>query len=99
MRRESWVRYNWRPAMGWVYVAVCLFDFIIAPILWTAGQGYIITYAEDPKTAIVSQQWSPLTLQGSGLFHVAMGGFLGVTSWGRTREKLQGVAGMGFRLN
>ena len=29
---------------------------------------------------------------GGGLFHVAMGGVLGVTAYGRTQEKLGGVA-------
>jgi hypothetical protein len=37
--------------------------------------------------------WEPLTLQGAGLFHVAMGAILGVTAWSRGREKLAGVAG------
>jgi hypothetical protein len=37
----------------------------------------------------VAMQWQPLTLQGAGLYHVAMGAVIGVTAWGRTREKLE----------
>ena len=25
---EDWMQKRWRPAMGWTYMAVCLFDFI-----------------------------------------------------------------------
>jgi len=37
-------------------------------------------------------QWSPLTLQGAGLFHIAMGAVLGIAAFGRTQEKLAGAA-------
>jgi hypothetical protein len=34
----------------------------------------------------------PLTLQGAGLFHIAMGAVLGIAAFGRTQEKVAGVA-------
>ena len=37
-------------------------------------------------------QWNPLTLQGAGLFHIAMGAVLGIAAFGRTQEKLAGSA-------
>jgi hypothetical protein len=37
------------------------------------------------------RQWQPLTLQGAGLFHMAMGAVLGLSAWGRTQEKLGGA--------
>jgi hypothetical protein len=37
-------------------------------------------------------QWQPLTLQGAGLFHIAMGAVLGISAFGRTQEKLAGTA-------
>jgi len=37
-------------------------------------------------------QWQPLTLQGAGLFNVAMGAVLGIAAFGRTQEKLAGAA-------
>ena len=77
---EHWVKTHWRPMMGWTYMLTCVFDFIIFPILWSLFQ------AKLGITAI--QPWDPLTLKSSGLFHIAMGGVLGITSYGRTQEKL-----------
>lgn len=95
INQESWIRAKWRPALGWAYVIICLFDFMIAPILWTYAQNEA-EVSNEGTTAIVSQQWEPLTLGSGGFFHLAMGGILGVTAWGRTREKLNGVAGGGY---
>lgn len=81
VKPEDWMTSKWRPAMGWMYMAVCVFDFIIFPILWSMIQSV------DPQGSVITP-WTPLTLQGSGLFHVAMGAVLGVTSYGRTQEKL-----------
>jgi hypothetical protein len=68
--------------MGWSYMATCVFDFIIAPILWSIVQVL--------GSGSVSMQWQPLTLQGAGLYHVAMGAVLGIAAWGRTKEKVEG---------
>lgn len=77
---EHWVKTHWRPMMGWTYMVTCVFDFIVFPILWSLLQ------AKLGITAI--QPWDPITLKSSGLFHLAMGGVLGITSYGRTQEKL-----------
>jgi hypothetical protein len=69
--------------MGWMYMIVCITDFIIFPILWSMLQ------AMDKGS--VTSQWQPLTLQGAGLFHIAMGAIVGVTAWSRGQEKLGGV--------
>lgn len=82
-RKEDWMNSKWRPTMGWMYMAVCLTDFILFPILWSIIQAV----AEGQ----VSLQWQPITLQGAGLFHVAMGAVLGVAAYGRTQEKLVGA--------
>ncbi len=68
--------------MGWTYMATCIFDFIIAPILWSIVQAV--------AKGQVSNQWQPLTLQGGGLYHIAMGAVLGITAFGRTKEKVEG---------
>lgn len=83
--QEDWMARRWRPAMGWMYMVVCIFDFIIFPILWTAIQAY------DHQGA-VNIEWSPITLGGGGLFHVAMGAVLGVAAWSRGQEKIAGVS-------
>lgn len=77
----DWMSSKWRPAMGWMYMAVCIFDFIIFPIMWTIIQAY-------DQQGVVTTEWNPLTLKGSGLFHVAMGAVLGVTAWSRGQEKI-----------
>jgi len=80
----DWVNTKWRPMMGWMYMGTCTFDFIIAPILWSILQA---TYH-----GTVTSQWQPLTLQGAGLYHVAMGAVLGLTAYGRTKEKIAGAS-------
>jgi hypothetical protein len=42
-------------------------------------------------------QWNPLTLQGAGLFHIAMGAVLGIAAFGRTQEKLNGANNGGMQ--
>ncbi len=80
---EQWINRKWRPMMGWVYMVTCSFDFIIAPILWAMLQ--------SNSMGDVTLQWSPITLQGAGLYHVAMGAVLGLTAFGRTQEKIVGA--------
>jgi hypothetical protein len=90
-QQEDWMAKRWRPAMGWLYMAVCAFDFIIAPILWSVTQAY---YHIVPFV-----QWQPLTLQGAGLFHIAMGAVLGIAAYGRTQEKMAGANNGGLVNN
>lgn len=82
---ENWVNKRWRPAMGWTYMAVCIFDFILFPILYSIVQFWETQAAND-----AFRQWEPLTLQGAGLFHMAMGAVLGIAVYGRTKEKVEG---------
>lgn len=84
-KNEDWMNSKWRPAMGWMYMLVCTSDFVIFPILWS-----LVQVLGDGK---VETQWSPITLQGAGLFHMAMGAILGIAAYGRTQEKLGDKAG------
>jgi len=84
-KKEDWMNAKWRPMMGWMYMFVCVFDFVLAPIGWTSIQALF--------HGGINTQWQPLTLQGGGLFHVAMGAVIGISAYGRTKEKLEGVAG------
>jgi len=85
---EDWMTKKWRPMMAIMYMCVCVFDFILAPILWAVVQFWETSAAND-----AFRQWQPLTLQGAGLFHMAMGAVLGITAWSRGQEKLAGAAG------
>ena len=73
--------------MAVMYMMVCIFDFIVFPIMFTIVQFWETQAAND-----AFRQWNPITLGGGGLFHVAMGAVLGVTAWSRGQEKMAGVA-------
>ena len=91
-KKEDWMNSKWRPMMGWSYMLTCICDFVLFPILWTLVQ----TILKQPVT-----QWQPITLQGAGLYHIAMGAVLGIAAFGRTQEKLNDKAGVtsgGFSL-
>ena len=87
-KKEDWMNSKWRPMMGWMYMLVCTMDMVIFPILWSLLQ----TFTHSPIT-----QWNPLTLQGAGLFHIAMGAVLGIAAFGRTQEKLNGANNGGMQ--
>ena len=89
-QKEDWMNSKWRPMMGWMYMVVCSFDFVVAPILWSLLQSM--------SHGSVQTQWQPLTLQGAGLFHIAMGAVLGIAAYGRTQEKLNGANNGGVQL-
>jgi hypothetical protein len=88
-KKEDWMNAKWRPMMGWMYMVVCMFDMIVFPILWSLLQTFT-------HTSIT--QWNPLTLQGAGLFHIAMGAVLGIAAFGRTQEKLNGANNGGAQV-
>lgn len=81
---SDWINKKWRPVMGWVYMMTCTMDFVIFPILWSLLQAL--------QGGSVTSQWQPLTLQGAGLYHIAMGAVLGIAAYGRTKEKVAGSA-------
>lgn len=87
IKKEDWMNSKWRPMMGWMYMFVCFFDFVLAPILWSLTQAIF--------HGGVNVQWQPLTLQGAGLFHISMGAVLGIAAYGRTQEKLNGASTTG----
>jgi hypothetical protein len=76
---EHWLTHYWRPAMAWSYMAICLFDFIIAP----TGSAMLITFYQSTIPV-----WKSLTLENGGIIHVAFGAILGVAAWGRTKESV-----------
>ena len=78
----DFINKKWRPLMAFVYMITCTCDFVIFPILWSLLQAM--------SKGSVTMQWQPLTLQGAGLYHIAMGAVLGVAAYGRTKEKLEG---------
>lgn len=82
-KKEDWMNNKWRPMMGWMYMVVCMADFVLFPVLWSLVQAI--------GGGQVHTQWNPITLQGAGLFHMAMGAILGIAAFGRTQEKIAGA--------
>jgi hypothetical protein len=82
-KKEDWMNTKWRPMMGWMYMIVCITDFVLFPVLWSMVQTI--------HGGNVTSQWNPITLQGAGLFHLAMGAVLGIAAFGRTQEKMVGA--------
>jgi hypothetical protein len=82
VKKDDWMQSHWRPMMGMMYMAVCIFDFILAPVLFTAVQFWEAHEAND-----AFRQWTPITLQATGFFHMAMGAVLCISAYGRTKEK------------
>ncbi len=84
-----WVKTRWRPAMAWLYVLICAADFLIFPAAYTSIQ-------YNTATSLI--QWIPLTLQGGGFFHIAMGAILGITAYSRGKEKMLAMS-RGYHLD
>ena len=89
-KKEDWMNSKWRPMMGWIYMGTCFCDFVLFPILWSLLQAVL----KQPVS-----QWQPLTLQGAGLYHIAMGAVLGIAAMGRTQEKLAGANNGGANVS
>jgi len=85
---EHWMKAFWRPAMGWLYMLICFADFVAFPLISMflpiieRGFGIQMGYTA----------WQSLTLSNGGLIHLAFGGILGVSAYGRTVEKKTGTA-------
>ena len=86
----KWMQNLWRPMMGWMYMLVCFMDMVIFPVAWSLLQ---------TLQHVQITQWNPLTLQGAGLFHIAMGAVLGIAAYGRTQEKLGGANNGGLQVS
>jgi uncharacterized membrane protein len=76
---EHWAKAYWRPAMGWLYMIICLVDFVIFPVIAM----FLPIIFKTPYVA-----WQSLSLSNGGLIHMAFGAILGVAAYGRTQEKV-----------
>jgi hypothetical protein len=81
---SEFINKRWRPMMAFIYMVTCTTDFVVFPVLWSVLQTL--------QGGQVTSQWAPLTLQGAGLYHIAMGAVLGLAAYGRSQEKIAGKA-------
>lgn len=77
---QHWLRKYWRAAAGWTYLIICMFDFVIAPVLWAVLPHYINSMPTEP--------WQPHTLTNGGLVHISFGAILGVAAWTRGQSDM-----------
>ena len=87
---EHWMKSYWRPSMGWLYMLICAFDFVIAPVLSMLMPIFLKSLGANTVTYA---QWQSLTLSNGGLIHLAFGAILGISAYGRTQEKTTAAAG------
>lgn len=80
----DFINSKWRPMMAMIYMITCTCDFVLFPIAWSVLQAM--------HSGQVHSQWNPITLQGAGLYHIAMGAVLGLAAYGRSQEKIAGKA-------
>jgi len=97
------IREYWRPIAAVVYLTICLFDFIIMPVMFLNSEqhkDYSKVYIQVNKLNTPQAQvallnkinynvstWQPLTLGGGGMFHIAFGALLTGAAITRGLEK------------
>ena len=92
----------WRPIAAYIYLAICVFDFMAMPLYVEIQNRQVNVEAfeeirqlqdKDVKLKALEQldlgsrNWTPLTLSGGGLFHLSFGAILGVAAFTRGQEK------------
>ena len=100
---SKWLRSMWRPLSAVTYLSICIFDFIVAPYFVQAQPNdlaeifrYVLQMPIEQQSEALAimyakGQWSSLTLQGGGLFHIAFGAILGAAAWTRGMEKREAI--------
>lgn len=100
----------WRPLAAYVYIIICVFDFMGAPI-WLEHANQTVNVAafeqiakfEDKEVQMKlienmelgNRTWEPLTLMGGAFFHLAFGSILGIAAFTRGKEKVAAINTIG----
>lgn len=92
----------WRPIAAYVYLVICVFDFMLMPMYIEIKNQEVNTEAfqeirelqdKDVKLKALEQldlgnrDWQPLTLMGGAFFHLSFGAILGISAFTRGQEK------------
>lgn len=81
IQNEHWIKQYWRPAMGWLYMTICVFDFIIFPLIMIL----IPVFVNVPYS-----KWESLTAS-NWVIHLSFGSILGIYALARSLEKMVSV--------
>ena len=68
----------WKPLFAICYMLICLFDFIIGPVVYNVLQFL------NPGQHL--DMWQAVTLQGGGLFHMSAGAILGIAAFNKDKK-------------
>lgn len=102
-REEGWMTSYWRPAMAFVYMAICIFDFIVMPVYTEKNNLKFDRAVELVRTLPEKDQvlalqvltkesiWNPITLKENGFIHIAFGFILGIAAWTRGQVQIASV--------
>lgn len=83
---EDYMTKTWRPQMAKTYRWICMFDFILFPLIYFAVQ-----FNETEAANDAFRIWQPITLIGGGFIHMAFGAILGISAWTRGQEKIEAI--------
>ena len=59
---SNWMQNLWRPAMGWMYMIICLLDMAIFPVLWSLLQAMMHQPIRSEERRVGKEcrsRWSP----------------------------------------
>lgn len=101
MNNLSQLWQSWRHVAAYVYLFICLFDFVLMPIFYEVNRppmerGQIVAMVQklEPQNQVTAmqiisseQKWEPLTMKEGAFFHIAFGAILGVAAFSRSGEK------------
>jgi len=92
---------GWKSILALAYAVICLFDFIVAPVMWNINRVHALEMANvialnpmlhsDIAIEMLKSLYRthiPYTLQGAGMFHLAFGALLTGSAISKFREKL-----------
>lgn len=92
----------WRPIAAYVYLFICVFDFMAMPLYIEIQNNEVNAEAFAEIRQLESQEvklkaleqldlgsrnWEPLTLMGGAFFHLSFGAILGISAFTRGQEK------------
>lgn len=103
----SWISKNWRACAAVAYLIICLFDFIIMPlIVFFAHDSFMAMTKEiaglPPEVQRVALDrilgpWQPLTLGCNGIFHISFGSLISTMAWKHSSEVVESMRQMTAR--
>lgn len=95
IENDKWL--NWKPLAAFVYLFICIMDFVVMPVMVHQTNKDIseqLVHIQDQKEMqqkadiLRMAKWEPLTMQNAGLFHIAFGTILtGAAVFGELRKR------------